>query len=126
MYTDTLTRIKNGVQKKMDRVKAPYSKLDMAITESLAAKGYIESATKKGRGVKKIIEIKLKYDEDGPAISGIKFISKPSRKIYIKYQDMQRSRYGLGNFFISTSKGIMTEQEARKNKVGGKILFEIW
>ncbi len=113
--------------RKFERVKVPYSNLDMAILESLAKHGYLESVSKKGRGVKRIIEAKLKYDKTGqPSISGVKFISRSSRRLYVGYKDMKKSHDGYGYFIFSTPKGILTNIEARKNKVGGEILFEIW
>lgn len=127
MYLNTLTKIRNAYNRKFERVKVPFGRLDMAILEVLAKRGYLESVAKKGRGVKKIIEAKLKYDKDNaPAISGLKFISRPSRKMYLGYKDMRKSHDGYGYFVFSTPKGILTNIEARKNKVGGEILFEIW
>ena len=127
MYINTLTKIKNALHRKFDRVKVPYSNLDMAVLEAITKAGYLESVAKKGRSVKRIIEVKLKYDKDNQsAISGLKFISKPSRRIYFGYKDMKKSHDGYGYFFFSTPKGILTNIEARKNKVGGEILFEIW
>jgi len=127
MYHNTLTKIRNAYQRKFDRVKIPHSKLDLAILEALVKKGYLESAVKKGRGIKKIIEAKLQYDKDNkPGVSGVKFISTPSRRIYLGYKDMKKARDGYGYYIFSTPKGIMTNIEAKKNKVGGEILFEIW
>lgn len=126
MYWNTLTKIKNALERKHDRIKVPSTKLDLAIVEALVRHGYLESAAKKGKGVKKIIDIRLKYKEGVPAISGIKFFSRPSRRVYMGYEDMQRSKSGYGYFFFSTPMGLMTNIEARKNKVGGEMLFEIW
>lgn len=127
MYHNTLTKIKNALHRKFERVKVNYSSLDMAILETLAKCGFVESVSKKGRGVKKIIEIKLKYDKDGSgAISGIKFLSRPSRRLYVGYKDMKKSHDGYGYFVFSTPKGVLTNIDARKEKVGGEVLFEIW
>lgn len=127
MYLNTLIKIKNAYHRKFERVKAPYSSLDLAILETLAKAGYFESVSKKGRGVKKTIEVKLKYDKDGKAaVSGLKFISRPSRRIYVGYKDIKKSHDGYGYFILGTPKGILTNIDAKKNKVGGEILFEIW
>lgn len=127
MYLDTLIRIKNGLERGHEKVKIPYSHLDMSVLESLGKEGYLDSISRKGRGIRRIIEVKLKYDENGePAISGIKFISKPSRMMYIGYRDIKRSRQGFGHYFLSTPIGILTDKEARNKKVGGQILFEVW
>lgn len=127
MYLNTLIKIKNAYHRKFDRVKVPYGSLDLAILETLLKCGYVESVAKKGRGVKRIIEAKLKYDKDGKAaMSGLKFVSRPSRRIYVGYKDIKKSHDGYGYFIFSTPKGILTNVDARKNKVGGEILFEIW
>jgi len=126
MYLDTLVRINNASQRKYERIKIPFSKMDLAILESMVKCGYLESAVKKGRGVKRIIEIKLKYNNGEPAISETKVFSRSSRRMYFGYKDIKKSHQGYGKYFFSTPKGILTGEEARKNKVGGEILFEIW
>lgn len=126
MYTDLLTRIKNAQQARLESVKAPYSNMDMAIADLLAAKGFIQGAQKKGRMPKRIIEIILKYKEGQGAIVGIRFLSKPSRRRYLGWRDFRPVRHGYGTMVISTPKGIMTSSDARKQKLGGEALFEIW
>ena len=127
MYIDTLIRIKNALERKKERIKVSYSRLDESILESLVKHGLLEEASRKGRGVKRIIEIKLKYDKDNkPVISNIKILSKSSRRMYIGWKDVKKSRQGYGHYFLSTPKGIMAGCEARRNKVGGELLFEIW
>lgn len=127
MYWDTIIRVKNALERNHEKVKVPYSHFDMRILESLVKEGYLESATRKGRGVKRIIDIKLKYDKDGdPAISGVKFISRPSRRLYKGYKDINTSRQGYGRYILSTPQGVLTDKEARRKKVGGQVLFEIW
>ncbi len=126
-YTDTLIRIKNSLARKKERVKLPYSSFDLEILDKLTKAGYLDAVMRKGRGIKRIIEVKLKYRDDGtPSISGIKFVSRSSRRIYSGYRDIKRSHQGYGNFLISTPEGIMTDTEAKKKKVGGQVLFEIW
>lgn len=113
--------------RKMPRVKVPYSAINLAISEALVKYGYITSAVRKGRGVKRIIDIELKYGKDGAsAITMIKIISKPSRRIYVGYRDVKRSRQGYGRYILSTPVGIRSNSEARREKVGGEVLFEIW
>ena len=92
MYGDMLARIRNGLMRKLTRVKVPYSAADLAILEALVKYGYITQVVRKGRGVKRIIDIELKYGEDGaPAVTMIKLISKPSRRVYAGYRDIKRS-----------------------------------
>ncbi len=126
MYINLLTQLKNGQLVKKESVKTAYSVMDEKILKLLKGNNYIEDFEKKGRGVKKILEVKLKYDDGRGAISGIKFISKPSCRIYMGYKEMRPVKHGYGLLIISTPRGIMTNKQARKIKVGGEALFEIW
>ena len=96
------------------------------VAELLARYHYIGGVVKKGRLPKRVIEIKLKYKDNKGVISGIKFLSKPSRRLYLGYRDLRPVKQGYGLLVISTPKGIMTGAEARKLKLGGELLFEIW
>jgi len=127
MYTDLLTKLRNAQKAKKEMLKLPYSNMDFAVAELLGKYKYVESDSKKGRMPKRIIEIKLKYDANGQgAIGGVRFISKPSRRIYMGYKDLKWVRQGFGISALSTPKGIMSNLQARKDKVGGQLLFEIW
>ncbi|MDP3015068.1 MAG: 30S ribosomal protein S8 [bacterium] len=126
MYTDLLIKLKNAQAVKKESVKIHYSKMDERILEVLKENNYIKDFDKKGKGTKRVMEIELKYYNEGKAISGIKFISKPSRRIYIGYKDIRATKHGYGLSVVSTPKGIITGKEARKIKVGGEMLFEIW
>lgn len=127
MVTDLLTKIKNAQKAKKELLKVPYSNLDFAVAEVLAKNNYLDNAAKKGRMPKRIIEIKLKYDKDGSGvINEIRILSKPSRRLYSGYKKLIRVKQGYGLGIISTPKGIMTTKEAKKEKVGGQLLFEIW
>lgn len=126
MYLNTLTKLKNAYARKFDRIKLPYSSFDLAILETLEKCGFVESVSKKGRGTKRIIEAKLKYDDGKSALSGIKFISKPSRRMYVGYKDIKKSHDGYGFYILSTPNGILNNLDAKKSKVGGELLFEIW
>ena len=127
MYTDLLTRIKNAQKAHKEAIKVPYANFDFAIAEVLAKNNYLENVVKKGRMPKRIIEIKLKYDKDGKGvINDIKILSKPSRRLYGGYREFHPIKQGYGLAVVSTPKGTMTAKEARKAKVGGQLLFEIW
>lgn len=126
MYTDILIRIKNAQQAKKTMLKVPFSNMDMAILELLKKHGYIEDAQKRGRMPKRVIEIKPKYEKEEGKIQGVSFISKPSRSLFGGYRALSRFRRHFGFLAISTPKGIMSLPEARKEKVGGEALFEIW
>ena len=127
MYTDSLIRIKNSLARKKERVKLPYSSFDLEILDTLSRAGYLDSVARKGRGVRRIIEVRLKYKDGGdPSISDIKFISRPSRRIFSGYREIKKSRQGYGSYILSTPEGIMTDVEAKKKKLGGQVLFELW
>jgi small subunit ribosomal protein S8 len=125
--TDMLNRIKNAQAVHHQTAEVPFSKIKLRIAEILKEKGFILDFKKRGRGVKKIIKIKLKYLDDGTgAISDFKRISRPGQRIYKKAKEIKRVKDGYGIAIISTSKGIMTDKEARKHKLGGEVLCEIW
>jgi len=126
MYINLLTQLKNAQAVKKESVKIAYSKMDERVLDILKENGYIDDFEKKGRGTKKILEINLKYPLSGSAIEGVKFFSKPSRRLYIGCQEIRPVRRGYGLMILSTSKGILTGYEAKKLKVGGEMLFQIW
>ncbi len=126
MYTNLLIQLKNAQAVKKENIKAPYSKMDEEIIKILTAYGYAGKFEKKGRGPRRILDINIKYSNNEGAIQGIKFISKPSRRIYIGYKEIRPIRRGYGLMVISTPKGVMAGGEAKKEKMGGEALFEIW
>ena len=124
--TDMLNRIRNAQAVLKPTVDVPISKIKLEICQILAREGLIKGFEKKGRKNKKIIQIALKYDGKIPAISGMKRISKPGQKIYLPYKKIRKVKGGYGFSIISTSKGLMTDKEARKKKLGGEVICEIW
>ena len=126
MYHDLLTKIHNAQRAKKATLKMPFSNMDFAVAEILASKGFVAAVNKKGRTPKRVIEVDLKYDNGSGAITGIKFLSVPSRRLYAGYKDLRKVRQGFGVAVLSTPKGIMTAESARKQKLGGQLLFEIW
>lgn len=127
MYLDLLAKIKNAQQAKKESVKVPYSNLDFAVSEILSKNNYLGAVSKKGRMPKRVIEIAIKYDKDGKgAINGVRILSKPSRRLYGGYKGFKSVKQGYGIAVVSTPKGLVTSQEAKKLKVGGQLLFEIW
>jgi small subunit ribosomal protein S8 len=132
--TDMLNRIRNAQAVYKETVVIPHSNLKNGIAEILEKEGFALKAERKGHGVKKVIELRLKYlpgGENGgeksvPAISGAKRISKPGQKIYSGGRTIKRVRDGYGISIISTSKGLITDKEARRQKIGGEVLCEIW
>ncbi len=126
MYFSLLTKIKNGQMAQKEIVRMPFTKVDFAVAEVLAKKHFVAAVSKKGKGVKKIIEVELKYEEGKGVIRGTKFLSKPSRRLYAGYKEIRLVKQGFGVLVLSTPKGIMTGSQARREKVGGEMLFEIW
>ena len=124
---DMLVRIKNALMARHKSVRVPSSKIKLEIARILKEEGYIEDFKYIKEKPQPEIEIILKYDENKrPVIAGVKRISKPGRRIYKGYKDLPKVLDGLGIAIISTSQGIMTDHEARKRKIGGEVLCEIW
>lgn len=125
---DMLTRIRNALVVKHDTVTVPASNMKLAIAEILLKEGYIKSYTvADGEGVDKMINIALKYGPNRQrVITGLKRISKPGLRVYARKDNLPKVLNGLGIAIISTSKGIMTDREARRTGVGGEVLAYIW
>jgi|UniRef100_A0A7V5K1T5 small subunit ribosomal protein S8 len=124
---DMLTRLKNALMARHKSVIVPASKMKLEIARILKEEGYIEDYKYIKEETQPKIEIILKYDENKrPIIAGVKRISKPGRRIYKGYRDIPKVLDGFGIAIVSTSQGIMTDHEARKRKVGGEVICEIW
>ena len=125
---DMLTRIRNANTAKHDTVDVPASKMKLAIAEILLKEGYIKSYEVEEVGNFKTIHITLKYgkNKNEKVISGLKRISKPGLRVYANTEDLPKVLGGLGIAIISTSKGVMTDKEARKNNHGGEVLAYVW
>lgn len=124
---DMLTRIRNGIMASYDAVDIPSSKLKMNIVKVLKSEGFIKNYRIMNEGARETIRVFLKYDENGVAvIGGLKRVSKPSRRFYTKTDKIPKVLGGLGVNILSTSKGVMTDREARKMGVGGEVLCAIW
>jgi small subunit ribosomal protein S8 len=123
---DLLTRIKNAQSAGHESVLLPFSKTKLALAKILEREGFLAKVEHKGVKAKEKLELKLKYDQGAPAIQGARRISRPSQRIYRKAVDIKPFRHGYGVAIISTSAGMMTDKEARKNKLGGEVICEIW
>lgn len=124
---DFLTRIRNAVMIGKKTVSAPYSKIKIAISKILKEKGYLNSFKVAEREGKKFIYLSIRYDEEGrPFLEEIKRISKPGRRVYLGYRALKPLKKGYGFRIISTSRGIMTDEEARKRKLGGEVICEVF
>lgn len=121
---DLIIRIKNGYQARRDTITTPTSKFKKEVLKKLQDLGYIDSFEQ----VEPInyMTIHLKYDQGSPALTGVKLYSKPGRRWYIASKDLKPVLSGIGHSLLSTSKGVLTNREARKEQVGGELLFDLW
>ena len=122
---DMLTRIRNANQMRNATVAMPTSKVKVEIARILKEEGYITDYAVDG-DVKKTLTLTLKYAGNERVITGLKRISKPGLRVYAKAEEVPYVLNGLGIAILSTSKGVMTDKEARKNGVGGEVLAYIW
>lgn len=123
---DMLTRIRNALQQKHESVSMPASKEKKAIAQILKDEGFITDFNVEG-DVKKTLTITLKYAEDNKkVISGLRRISKPGLRVYAKVENLPRVLNGLGIAIISTSNGMMTDRDAKKNHLGGEVIAYVW
>ena len=124
---DMLTRIRNANQMRYETVEMPTSKMRVEIASILKNEGFIKDFKEEKNDVQGTLVITLKYAENKErVISGLKCISKPGLRVYAKADNIPRVLNGLGIAIISTSKGVMTDKEARKENIGGEVLAYIW
>ncbi len=124
---DMFSKIRNAQAVKKEMTVIPYSKLKMEIAKALLRSGYIKEINRRGKKNKKTIEIVLSYDEKGNgAINRIIMVSKQSRRVYLPLKEIKPVRSGQGMMLLSASKGILTDKEAIKEKIGGEALCKIW
>jgi small subunit ribosomal protein S8 len=126
--SDMLTRIRNAVMARHDRVTLPGSRLKREVAKILVSEGYVASVQDEpGDDGREHITLVLKYGRDrNPAIEGLRRVSRPGRRVYVACKDIHKVRQGLGISVLSTSRGLMSDREARKSGVGGELLCEVW
>lgn len=124
--SDYLTRIRNSIRAHHKRVDVPASYLKREITRILVEQKFLAGFTDVNDMKQGILRINLRYSDGVPAITGLTRISTPGRRIYRSVDDIPRVLNGLGVAIISTSRGIMTDKDARQQKVGGEILCNVW
>jgi len=124
---DMLTRVRNACMAKFDVVDIPLSKVKVNVAKILKDEGYINDYHIQEGGVQGVLRIDLKYSQDqDKVITGIRRVSKPGRRIYVNADNIPKVMSGLGVGIISTSKGVMSDRQARKIRVGGELLCEVW
>lgn len=130
MYTDPiadmLTRIRNATRVKKSELVLPYSKFKASLAAVLLKEGFI-SGMNELTGRYKMLQINLKYSSEGESvITGIKRVSKPGQRIYLPVDKIPRTNSGFGVTVVSTPKGLLTDRQARKDRVGGEVVCQIW
>jgi small subunit ribosomal protein S8 len=123
---DMLTRMRNAISARMSEVEIPLSKTKAALAKVMLGEGYIEEFSLVETRTPGILRIKLKYSGARSVIEGLQRVSKPSRRVYVVHDQIPKVMSGLGINILSTSRGIMSERDARRQKVGGEIICAIW
>jgi small subunit ribosomal protein S8 len=124
---DMLTRIRNAITARKAKVIMPASKMKQRIAEVLKDEGFVNAISSEEDGKQGLLTIELRYDNNNHnAIQGIRRVSRPGQRTYARQDQLPRVRSGLGIAILTTSKGVMTERQARKNGLGGELLCEVW
>ena len=124
---EMLTSIRNAQAARKETVSVPYSKIKMEIAKVLAKEKFIKEADHKGKKINKTIDIVLNYDSlSRPAITSLKRVSKPSRRIYSPSSKIKKIRQGFGFQILSTPRGILSGKDARREKIGGEVICEVY
>jgi small subunit ribosomal protein S8 len=124
---DMLTRIRNGAMAHHDRVEMPHSKLKEHVATVMRAEGYLDDVRTSENEDPKVLTVVLRYGRDREsAIDGLRRVSTPGRRVYVRHDRINRVCSGMGISILSTSRGVMTDREARRQRVGGELLCEIW
>jgi len=125
---DLLTRMRNGISARAEKVDAPFSKAKESVLQIMKRRGFIDDYRVVGEGVQSSLRIYLRYDKENekPAILGIERVSSPGRRIYVRSSDIKPVYGGYGMAVVSTSKGLLTDAECREQNLGGEVMCRIW
>ena len=124
---DFLTRIRNGIASDRDEVDIPASRFKVELARILREQGYIEGYSVEPARVGEVVRIRLKYTQDrSPVISGLQRVSRPGRRTYVNSREIPKVLGGMGTAIVSTSKGVMTGHEARREGIGGEVVAYVW
>jgi len=124
---DFLTMIRNAGKARKDAVTIPASNMTLRIAELLKEEGFVKEVKPFNEGNKRFVRVHLKFLKDGrPAIQGLTRMSTPGRRRYLGWEDVPRVQSGLGVALVSTSKGVITDREARQSRVGGELICKVW
>ncbi len=126
-FADFLTRIRNGLRSRQKEVAVPFSRLKYEVARVLLEEGFVSNFQVDGEGTRKRLLVTLKYEEGGASvIRGLELVSKQSRRVYVGADAVPRVIGGLGVAIVSTPRGIVTDREARRKRVGGEVLCRVW
>lgn len=123
---DTLTRIRNASAARLADVECVHSKLNEKIIQLLVDEGYLSASEVVGTGAQKKIRVKMKYHQGAPVLQEITRISKPGRRVYMGYKDLKLHKAGLGLHVLTTPMGVLTDFEAKRQKVGGEVICRVY
>jgi small subunit ribosomal protein S8 len=123
---DMLTRIRNGLAVRKTEVSMPYSKIKHSIADILTENRYIIAARSEGEGIDRLLVLEIMKEDMGSPITELKKISTPGRRVYNKAKEISKVKQGRGMVILSTSKGIMTGDDAKERKLGGEVLCQIY
>jgi len=125
--SDFLSRLRNGIRSRKQYVDCPRSRLKVRIAEILQQEGYVDGVTNIEDNQQGILSVTLRYNNDNKcAITGLKRISRPGQRLYVRAKAVPKVHNGLGIAIMSTSRGVMTDRQARKLGVGGEVICEVW
>lgn len=125
--SDMLARLRNASIARHDRTEMPHSNLKQHVAEVLKQEGYVDDVRVSDGDGKKTLTVVLRYGRDkASAIDGVRRVSAPGRRLYVRYDRIPRVRSGMGISILSTSRGVMTDTQAREQRVGGELLCEVW
>ena len=123
---DMLARLHNAALARHERTEMPSSNLRLSIAKLLKEEGYVDDV-RETEGPKKVLTVVMRYGRDRQAaIDGLRRVSRPGRRVYVRHDQIPRVRNGYGIAILSTSKGVMSDRQARKGAVGGELLCEVW
>ena len=124
--SDMLARLRNAAIARHERTDMPSSRMRVSIAHLLKEEGYVDDV-RESEGPKKVLTIVMRYGRDrGAAIDGVRRVSRPGRRVYVRHDQIPRVRNGYGIAILSTSRGVMSDRQARKAAVGGELLCEVW
>ncbi len=123
---DMLTRLRNAILARQEELEMPLSQLKAAVAEVLKLEGYVEDCQTKPGEPQGVLHLKLRYKGNQAAIKGLQRVSKPSRRVYVAHDQIPKVMSGLGISILSTPRGVLSDRQARQQKVGGEILCTVW